>query len=269
MLLEATNFIERKINNKYLPEIAMILGSGLGALADEVENPIKIKYHEIPAFKQSSIDGHVGQLVIGKLKGKDVLIMQGRIHFYEGYKIQEIVFPIKILKLLGIKTIIITNAAGALNENFEVGSFMLINDHINLMGANPLIGKNDSELGVRFPDMTEIYDKKLLAYAKECANNIGIKIEEGVYVADSGPSYETPAEVRMMKIIGGDAVGMSTVPEAIVANYCNMKVLGISSLTNYAAGISKTKLTHEEVMENGRKIQEKFSMLIKEIVKGL
>ena len=146
---------------------------------------------------------------------------------------------------------------------------MLINDHINLMGANPLIGKNDSELGVRFPDMTEIYDKKLLAYAKECANNIGIKIEEGVYVADSGPSYETPAEVRMMKIIGGDAVGMSTVPEAIVANYCNMKVLGISSLTNYAAGISKTKLTHEEVMENGRKIQEKFSMLIKEIVKGL
>ena len=269
MLLEAANFIERKINNKYLPEIALILGSGLGALADEVDNPIKIKYHEIPAFKQSSIDGHVGQLVIGKLKGKDVLIMQGRIHFYEGYKIQEIVFPIKILKLLGIKTIIITNAAGALNENFEVGSLMLINDHINLMGTNPLIGKNDNELGVRFPDMTEIYDKKLLDYARKCADKLGIKVEEGVYVADSGPSFETPAEVRMMRILGGDAVGMSTVPEAIVANYCNMKVLGISSLANYAAGISKTKLSHEEVMEAGEKIQKKFSMLIKEIVKGL
>jgi len=269
MLLEATNFIKNNINNKYKPEIAMILGSGLGALADEVENPIKIKYHEIPAFKQSSIDGHVGQLVIGKLKGKDVLIMQGRIHFYEGYKIQEIVFPIKIMKLLGIKTVIITNAAGALNENFEVGSLMLINDHINLMGTNPLIGKNDNELGVRFPDMTEIYDKKLLAYAKKCAEKLGINVEEGVYVADSGPSFETPAEVRMMKILGGDAVGMSTVPEAIVANYCNMKVLGISSLANYAAGISKTKLTHAEVMEAGEKIQEKFSMFIKEIVRGL
>lgn len=269
MLEHTSNFIKEKIGNKYSPKIALILGSGLGALADEIKNPIKIKYHEIPAFKQSSIDGHVGQLVIGKLQNKDVIIMQGRIHFYEGYAIQDIVFPIKVLKKLGIEKLVITNAAGAVNDKFEVGSLMLINDHINLMGTNPLIGPNNKELGTRFPDMSEVYDKKLLNLAKKCAEKLKMNINEGVYVANTGPSYETPAEVRMLKVLGADAVGMSTVPEAIVANYSGIKVLGISCLTNYAAGIIDRKLSHEEVIEAGAHVREAFSELVKEILRGL
>ncbi len=269
MLLQAADYIKEKIGGKYKPKIALILGSGLGSLADEITNPIKLKYHEIPAFQQSSITGHVGQLVIGKLQGKDVIIMQGRIHYYEGYKIQEIVFPIKVMKKLGIEKLIITNAAGSVNENFEVGSLMLINDHINLMGTNPLIGKNDDELGTRFPDMSEIYDKNLIDYAHRCADKLNIQVCEGVYAANSGPSYETPAEVKMLKIMGVDAIGMSTVPEAIVANYCGMRVLGISCLSNYAAGIKNVKLTHQEVMEAGTAVKEKFSALIREILRGL
>lgn len=269
MLEQTTNFIKEKIGKNYSPKIALILGSGLGALADEISNPIKIKYHEIPAFRQSSIDGHVGQLVIGKLQNKDVIIMQGRIHFYEGYNIQDIVFPVKVMRKLGVEKLIITNAAGAVNEKFEVGSLMLINDHINLMGTNPLIGPNNKELGTRFPDMSEVYNKNLLQYAKRCAEKLNMSINEGVYVANTGPSYETPAEVRMLKVLGADAVGMSTVPEAIVANYLGMKVLGISCLTNYAAGIIDRKLSHEEVIEAGAQVREAFSGLVKEILRGL
>jgi len=269
MLSHAANFIKEKINKKYSPKIGMILGSGLGALADEIQNPVKIKYHEIPAFQQSSIDGHVGQLVIGKLQGQDVLIMQGRIHYYEGYPIQEIVFPIKVMKKLGIEKLIITNAAGGVNESFEVGNLMLISDHINFMNTNPLIGKNDNTLGTRFPDMSEVYDKSLLEHAKRCADKLGIKVVQGVYVANCGPSYETPAEVRMLRTLGADAVGMSTVPEAIVANYCGMRVMGISCITNFAAGIKDVKLSHEEVMEAGAKVREDFARLIKEILRGL
>ena len=266
MLSQATNFIKEKINKKYCPKIGLILGSGLGMLADEVENAIKIKYHEIPAFKQSSIDGHVGQLVIGKLRGKDVLIMQGRIHYYEGWSIQDVVFPIKVMKNLGIEKLIITNAAGGINENFENGSLMLITDHINLMGTNPLIGKNTDTLGTRFPDMSEIYDKNILECAKKCAQKLNIKIHEGVYAANCGPSYETPAEVKMLRIFGADAVGMSTVPEAITANYCGIKVLGISCITNSAAGIKKEKLSHEEVMHSSAYANKNFAALIKEII---
>lgn len=269
MLNHATNFIKEKIKNVYNPKIGLILGSGLGALAEEIKKPIKIKYHEIPAFKESSIDGHVGQLVIGKLENKDVLIMQGRIHFYEGYQIQEVVFPIKVMKKLGIEKLIITNAAGAVNETFEVGNLMLIKDHINFMGENPLIGKNNNELGTRFPDMSEIYNKNLLYFAKKCAEKLNIKIVEGVYCATSGPTYETPAEVKMFRILGADAVGMSTVPEAIVANYSGMKVLGISCLTNFAAGIKDIKLSHQEVMEASNNVKEDFSKLIKEILRNL
>ncbi|MCR4880945.1 MAG: purine-nucleoside phosphorylase [bacterium] len=269
MLSHAAKYIEETIGGKYSPKIALILGSGLGALAGEVENPIRIRYHEIPAFKQSSIDGHVGQLVIGKLEGKEVMIMQGRIHFYEGYSLKEVTFPIKVMKKLGIEKLIITNAAGAVNEAFEVGSLMLIKDHINLLGTNPLVGKNDSSLGVRFPDMSEVYNKNLYDYAKNCAQKLNIHINEGVYAANVGPSYETPAEIRMLRKIGADAVGMSTVPEAIVANYCGMKVLGISCITNYAAGIKEEKLSHQEVIEAGNSVKEKFSALVKEIIKGL
>ena len=269
MLSHAASFIQQKIDKKYAPKIGLILGSGLGALADEIQNAIKIKYHEIPAFKQSSIDGHVGQLVIGRLQGKEVLIMQGRIHYYEGYSIQEVVFPIKVMKKLGIEKLIITNAAGGVNENFEVGNLMLISDHINFMNTNPLIGKNDNTLGTRFPDMSEVYDKNFIEHAKRCAEKLGIKITQGVYAENCGPSYETPAEVRMLRTLGADAVGMSTVPEAIVANYCAMRVLGISCITNFAAGIKDTKLSHEEVMEAGAKVREDFALLIKEILKGL
>ena len=269
MLSHAANFIKKQINGKYSPKIALILGSGLGALADEIQDAVKIRYHEIPAFKQSSITGHVGQLVIGELQGKEVLIMQGRIHYYEGYTIQEVVFPIKVLKKLGIEKLIITNAAGGVNETFDVGSLMFITDHLNLMGDNPLIGKNNDELGVRFPDMSEVYNKNLIDYAKNCAKKLGIKTVEGVYAANSGPSYETPAEVRMLRKLGADAVGMSTVPEAIVVNYCGMKILGISCITNFAAGIKDVKLSHEEVMEAGVAVRENFCSLIKEILKGL
>ncbi len=269
MLNQATSFIKEKINGKYNPKIALILGSGLGALADEVKNPIKIKYHEIPAFKQSSITGHVGQLVIGKLQDKEVLIMQGRIHYYEGHTIQETVFPIKVFKKLGIEKLIITNAAGGVNESFEVGDLMLITDHINNMCTNPLIGKNDDSLGTRFPDMSEIYNKNLIDYAKRCGEKLGIKLQEGVYLATSGPSYETPAEIKMLRVYGADAVGMSTVPEAIVANYCEMKILGISCITNFAAGIKQQKLSHEEVMQAGNLVKENFGNLVKEIVRGL
>ena len=269
MLFQATEYIREKINNKYSPKIGLILGSGLGALAEEVKNPLKIKYHEIPAFRQSSIDGHVGQLVIGKFQGKEIIIMQGRIHYYEGYSIQEVVFPIKVMRKLGIEKLIITNAAGGLNDKFEIGDLMFIKDHINFMNTNPLIGKNDNELGTRFPDMSEIYNKDFLDYAKKCAQKINIKTTEGVYAANSGPSYETPAEVKMLKLVGVDAIGMSTVPEAIVANYCGMKVLGISCITNYAAGIKNNKLSHNEVMEAGFAVKENFSNLIKEILKNL
>ena len=269
MLSQAEKYIKEKIGGKYSPKIALILGSGLGALADEVQNPIKLKYHEIPAFKQSSIDGHVGQLVIGKLEGKEVLIMQGRIHFYEGYSLREVTFPIKVMKKLGIEKLIITNAAGAVNETFDVGTLMLIKDHINLLGTNPLVGKNDNSLGTRFPDMSEVYNKKLFDWAKKSAQKLNIQINEGVYAANVGPSYETPAEVCMLRKLGADAVGMSTVPEAIVANYCGIKVLGISCITNFAAGIKEEKLAHQEVVEAGNKVKETFSALVKEIIKGL
>ena len=269
MISHAVNFINDKIEKRFSPKIALILGSGLGDLANEINNPVRIKYHEIPGFKQSSIDGHVGQLVIGKLQNKEVLIMQGRIHYYEGYTIQEITFPIKVMKKMGIEKLIITNAAGGINETFKEGSLMLIKDHINLMGTNPLIGRNDNELGQRFPDMSGIYNKELINTAKQCAKKININVFEGVYAANSGPSYETPAEVKMLRILGADAIGMSTVPEAIVANYCNIKVLGISCISNFAAGIKEQKLSHEEVMSSSAKIKDEFSLLIKEILKNM
>ncbi len=269
MLNQAANFIREKIGKKYSPKIGLILGSGLGPLADEIKDAIKIKYHEIPAFKQSSIEGHVGQLVIGKLQNKDVLIMQGRLHYYEGLSIQDVVFPIKVMKKLGIEKLIITNAAGGINENFEVGELMLIEDQINLMNTNPLIGKNSNELGTRFPDMSEIYNKNLLQLAKKCSEKLKIKVSQGVYAATCGPSYETPAEVKMLRIIGADAVGMSTVPEAITANYCDIKVMGISCITNYAAGIKNEKLSHEEVITSSAKAKENFAALIKEIIREI
>lgn len=263
----AAGFIKGKMNGA-IPEIGLILGSGLGVLADEIENPVKIPYGDIPEFPVSTVEGHAGQLVIGNLGGKTVLAMQGRFHFYEGYPMEKVTFPVRVMKQLGIETLIVTNAAGSVNESFKPGDLMIINDHINMMGTNPLIGPNDERFGPRFPDMSEAYNKELRVKAREIATSLGIDVKEGVYIGNSGPAYETPAEVRMARILGGDAVGMSTVPEVIVARHCGMKVLGISCLTNMAAGILDQPLSHTEVIETTERVKSDFLEFVKAIVRG-
>lgn len=252
-LHEAVAFIEPKLSEK--PTIGLVLGSGLGVLADEIENPVVIPYHEIPGFTVSTVVGHKGQLVIGKLQGKQVVAMQGRFHFYEGHGLDAVVFPIRVMKLLGVETIIVTNAAGGINEGYDPGDLMLISDHLNMTFRNPLIGPNDDELGARFPDMSEAYSKELRQLARQVASEQGIKLREGVYVGLLGPSYETPAEIRMLRQLGGDAVGMSTVPEVIVARHMKVKVLGISCISNMAAGILEQPLSHDEVMETTERLK--------------
>ncbi|RNB58579.1 purine-nucleoside phosphorylase [Brevibacillus gelatini] len=264
---EAVAFIEQKLAEK--PTIGLVLGSGLGVLADEIENPVVIPYHEIPGFTVSTVVGHKGQLVIGKLQGKQVVAMQGRFHFYEGHGLDAVVFPIRVMKLLGVETIIVTNAAGGINESYEPGDLMLISDHINMTFRNPLIGPNDDELGARFPDMSEAYSKELRQLAHQVAAEQGIKLREGVYVGLLGPSYETPAEIRMLRLLGGDAVGMSTVPEVIVARHMKVNVLGISCISNMAAGILEQPLSHEEVMETTEKVKTQFLALVNGIVAKL
>ncbi len=260
------DFINSKTEN-FKPEIGIILGSGLGELADE-HCDFAVNYQEIPNFIKSTVKGHKGRLVFAQINGKNVVMMQGRNHFYEGHSMQEITYPVKIMKKLGVKTLILTNAAGAVNESFRPSDLMIITDHINRMGSNPLIGANDEEFGERFPDMSEIYSKRLIEITEKCAQNLGIDIQKGVYLANSGPSYETPAEIRMMRIMGADAVGMSTVPEAIVANYCGMEILGISCISNSASGVGNCgKLSHEEVIEVTNNSKTKFKKLILEICK--
>jgi purine-nucleoside phosphorylase len=250
------------------PEIGLILGSGLGVLADEIENPIKVPYDQIPEFPVSTVEGHAGQLVFGTLQGKSVVAMQGRFHFYEGYSLDKVTFPVRVMKELGVTTLVVTNAAGGVNESFQPGDLMIISDHLNF-GQNPLIGPNDSRFGARFPDMSEAYTKELRAIAKEVANELNISIKEGVYVGMTGPSYETPAEIKMLRTLGGDAVGMSTVPEVIVARHANLKVLGISCISNMAAGILDQPLTHDEVIETTEKVKTDFLSLVKQIVKKI
>ena len=263
----SANYIKSKIG-EFHPEIGIVLGSGLGDLADEYCN-IKIPYSEIPNFVSSSIAGHKGQLVFAEINGKKVVMMQGRFHYYEGYSIQKVVLPIKVMKLLGVKTIILTNAAGAVNPAFNPSELMLITDHINNMHINPLIGKNDDTMGERFPDMSEIYTPELLELARKTAHKNGIDIQEGVYIAFSGPSYETPAEIKMARVMGADAVGMSTVPEAIIATWAGMKVLGISCICNSAAGVSGVALSHNDVIHAANAAKDKFKILVTEILRGL
>lgn len=260
-------FIREKTND-FKPEIAIILGSGLGELADEYCD-YAISYNEIPDFIKSTVHGHKGRLVFAEIQGKKVVMMQGRNHFYEGHSMQEITYPIKVMKALGIKTLILTNAAGAVNEEYRAADLMLITDHINHMGSNPLIGPNDEKLGERFPDMTEVYKKSLIKIAEKCAKDLGIDIKKGVYWANSGPSYETPAEIKMIRKLGGDAVGMSTVPEAIVGNYCGLNILGISCITNAASSETSGKLSHEEVIEAANKAKIKFKSLILSVLQHL
>ena len=260
-------YIREKIGD-FQPEIGIILGSGLGDFADSFES-IVIPYNDIPNFEKSNVHGHKGQLVFADVNGKKVVMMQGRYHFYEGYSMQTVTFPVKVMKKLGVKTLIVTNAAGAVTEEFTPGDLMFITDHINLMGTNPLIGKNDDTLGTRFPDMSEVYSKELINKAEKVAKELNINYQKGVYIATTGPSYETPAEIKMFRLFGGNAVGMSTAPEAIVANYCGLKVLGISCLTNYAAGVTDNPLNHEEVIETANKVKESFKTLLCHTIKQL
>jgi len=263
-ILEASQYISGHLNGS--PKIGLILGSGLGVLGEEVEESIVIPYKDIPHFPQSTVSGHKGQLVIGTLEGKQVIVMQGRFHFYEGYTMKEVTFPIRVMKQLGIDSIIVTNAAGGINREFQPGDLMLITDHINNMGTNPLIGKNEDELGVRFPDMSQSYDIEYIEHAERCADLLGINVRKGVYVGNTGPAYETPAEVRMLRTFGGDAVGMSTVPEVIVSTHAGIRVLGISCISNMAAGILDQPLSHQEVIETTDKVREDFLRFVKKIV---
>jgi purine-nucleoside phosphorylase len=253
----------------YRPTIGMILGSGLGSLADDIENPVAIPYHDIPHFAQSEAVGHANELIIGELMGKTVVAMKGRFHYYEGFSLDEVTFPVRVMKALGVENLIITNACGAVNTSFNPGDLMLITDHINLVGTNPLIGPNNDELGTRFPDLSQVYNPDLRQIASRIAKEQNITMQEGVYAWWSGPAYETPAEIRMIRTLGADAVGMSTVPEAIVAAHGKMKVLGISCLTNMACGILDQPLSHDEVIEVAGKVRVNFVQLIKGILEQM
>ncbi|WP_100331473.1 purine-nucleoside phosphorylase [Bacillus xiapuensis] len=267
MIEKAAAYLEK--TSQKSPKIGLILGSGLGVLANEIEKAVKVPYSDIPDFPISTVEGHAGQLVFGTLSGKEVVAMQGRFHFYEGYSFDQVTFPVRVMKALGVETLIVTNAAGGVNESFQPGDLMIIADHINMMGGNPLIGPNDSRLGVRFPDMSEAYSKKLRQLAKDVAASIHLKVQEGVYVGNTGPAYETPAEVRLARTIGGDAVGMSTVPEVIVARHSGLEVLGISCISNMAAGILDQPLTHTEVIETTEKVRADFLRYVKEMIKTM
>ena len=267
MIKDTLDYIETYTDG-FKPEIGIVLGSGLGEIADEYCE-YAISYDKIPGFAKSTVEGHKGQLVFAQIGNRKVVMMQGRNHFYEGHSMKDITYPMKVMKKLGVKIVILTNAAGAINKSFRPGDLMIITDHINNMGINPLIGANDDELGPRFPDMSEVYDKDLIKLVSAAARLLKIDIKRGVYIASTGPSYETPAEINAARIMGADAAGMSTVPEAIVANYCGMRVLGLSCISNYASGVSTKKLSHAEVIETTTKVKNKFKELVLLTVKNL
>lgn len=244
------------------PEIGLILGSGLGDYADTLENAVRIPFSEIPGFPVPTVAGHNGALVIGQKCGRPVAVAQGRIHYYEGLPQQVITLPVRVLSALGVKTLVLTNACGGINTDFSPGDLMLISDHINFSGANPLIGPNLDAFGPRFPDMSDLYTASLRRAIREKAESAGIPLREGVYAMYSGPNYETPAEIRMFRILGADTVGMSTVPEALVAGHCGMQVVGVSCITNMAAGVLPQKLNHAEVMETAARVRSVFSQLV-------
>ncbi|MCD1260440.1 purine-nucleoside phosphorylase [Paenibacillus athensensis] len=261
---EAAAYIRSRIAEQ--PTVGMIMGSGLGVLADEVENAVTLPYERIPHFPVSTVEGHSGELVIGRLQGKTVLVMKGRFHYYEGYSMKEVVFPVYVMKRLGIETLIVTNAAGGMNPGFAASDLMLITDHINFTGSNPLIGPNLPELGPRFPDMSEAYNRRLRGIAEAQAERLALTLRQGVYVSISGPAYCTPAELTMLTRLGGDAIGMSTVPEVIAANHCGLSVLGITCITDMAIGDQLEPLTHEQVMQVAERARPGFISFVKAIV---
>ncbi len=264
LINEAAEYIKARITSA--PSIGLILGSGLGDFADGLEDRVVIPFAQIPGFPQSTVEGHVGAFVIGSCRGKTVVALQGRIHYYEGHSQQVITIPVRVMSLLGVKQIILTNACGGVNLNFTPGDLMLISDHINYSGSNPLIGQNLAQFGPRFPDLSNVYTKELRTKIMKVAEEHGIALRQGVYAMYSGPNYETPAEIRMFRIMGADAVGMSTVPEAIVAAHCGMDVVGISCITNMAAGILPQKLSHQEVVETAALVHDKFQKLLTLII---
>src|ERR1051326_1702526 len=265
--IKATSeFIKKKIS--FTPEIGIILGTGLGGLVKEIEIIHTIAYEKIPHMPVSTVEGHSGKLIFGNLGGKKVVAMQGRLHYYEGYTMQQVVFPVRVMKYLGIKNLFVSNASGGVNPGFEIGDLMIITDHINLM-PNPLIGKNENELGVRFPDMSEAYDKNLIAKAKEIAKKNNIKVQQGVYVGLTGPTLETPAEYKYMRIIGGDTVGMSTTPEVIAACHMGIPCFAMSIITDVGVEGKIVKVTHEDVQRAAEKAEPLMTRIIKELVAGL
>ncbi|WP_165021151.1 purine-nucleoside phosphorylase [Dysgonomonas sp. ZJ279] len=264
---ETAHFIKDKV--EVIPNIAIILGTGLGELAHEISDKKEIPYEQIPNFPLSTVEGHSGKLIFGKLGGKDVIAMQGRFHFYEGYNMKEVTFPIRVFQALGIEYLFVSNAAGGMNGSFDIGDIMLIDDHINLFPEHPLHGKNYKELGVRFPDMSEAYNKELRLMAMQVAKDNNIKLQHGVYIGTQGPTFETPSEYNYFRIIGGDAVGMSTVPEVIVANHAKMKVLAFSIITDLGVIGKIVECTHEDVQEAAKIAQPKMAFIMQEIIKKI
>lgn len=259
-LKEAKEFLFDK--NLPTPQVGIVLGSGLGTFGERVENPVAIPYGEIPHFAKTAVKGHKGRLIFGKVQGVDVVCQQGRFHFYEGHPMESVVFPARLMGNLGIKKALVTNAAGAVNKSLIPGDLMVLSDHINYLGTNPLIGPNEETFGERFPDMSGCYSPELRKIAKNVATKLGFSLREGVYLAGTGPSYETPAEIRMFRRWGADAIGMSTVPEVIVLRHMGVEVLGLSCITNMGAGILPQPLNHEEVIEVGKQVEEKFGKLL-------
>ncbi len=263
----AVGFIEARI--KLRPRVAVVLGSGLGAFAETLQDATVIPYSEIPGWPAATAIGHAGNLVVGTLDGLPVTVLAGRAHLYEGYTAQQVAYGIRTLARLGVKSLVLTNAAGGINPEFGAGRMVLISDHINLTGKNPLTGPNDDELGPRFPDMTEVYSRRYREVARQAGRQAGLDLPEGVYAALAGPSYETPAEIRYLRAIGADLVGMSTAPEAIAANHAGMKVLGISCVTNLAAGVTDQKLDHKEVLEVGERMKGAMVELLRRVLPRL
>ena|ERR1035437_2005811 len=260
-------YIQSKISIQ--PEIGIILGTGLGGLVKEIKIKHTIDYHEIPNFPVSTVEGHSGKLIFGELGGKNVVAMQGRFHFYEGYSMQQVTFPVRVMKLLGIKNLFVSNAAGGVNENFEIGELMIINDHINMFPSNPLIGKNMPELGPRFPDMSDAYDRTIIEKAKAVAARNNIRVQEGIYMGLSGPTFETPAEYRLVTILGADAVGMSTVPEVIVARHMKIPCFAMSIITDLGVEGKIVQVTHQDVQEVAALAEKKMTVIMKELIREL
>lgn len=266
-LQETVEFLKTQTTIK--PQIGVVLGSGLGAFAREIAVEKTIPFNQIPHFGKASVEGHSGNLIFGKMGDKNIVALQGRLHYYEGHSLDTVVFPLRVMALMGVQIMVLTNSAGGLGDGMKAGDFMIIEDHINLTGANPLMGPNMKELGPRFPDMTEAYDRKLIALFEEIFKQQNISFHRGIYAGVTGPTYETPAEVRYLKQIGCSAVGMSTVPESIAANHMGLRVAALSCITNLAAGLSKHKLTHEEVTDTAKRVEKDFSTVLKTFVQKI